>query len=152
MSGDASKGSYFSNGYTYSGHPVACAAALANIEIFEKDGLLEHVRDVSGYFAEALQGLSDLEAVADVRSSGLVGCVECMTDATRAEVLPEDAAFAAEIDAICFELGLIVRPIGDMCVISPPLVITRAQIDDICAILRQAITKATENLKARQSA
>ncbi|MAC80248.1 MAG: aspartate aminotransferase family protein [Rhodobacteraceae bacterium] len=152
VSGAQAKGSYFGNGYTYSGHPVSCAAALANIEIFEKDGLLDHVRDMSDYFARSLQALSDLETVSDVRASGLIGCVECMVDPSRGEVTAADRAFAAKVDAICFELGLIVRPIGDMCVISPPLVITRAQIDDICRILRIAITRATESIRAEATA
>lgn len=148
VSGDDAKGTYFGNGYTYSGHPVSCAAALANIEIFEKDGLLDHVRDVSDHFGAALSALGDLDKVADVRFSGLVGCVECMTDPGRGEVSPEDSAFAAKIDEICFEMGLIVRPIANMCVISPPLTITEAQIDDICTILRAAIERATQDMRA----
>ncbi|PSJ54299.1 aminotransferase [Kumtagia ephedrae] len=146
VSGDNARGSSFTNGYTYTGHPVSCAAALANIKVIEGEGILEHVRDVSGYFAEALNSLSGLPLVADVRASGLVGCVECLADTERAVAGDLDRRLGARIDAICFDLGLIVRPIGHMCVLSPPLIITRAQIDEMVAILRQGILRAADEL------
>jgi adenosylmethionine-8-amino-7-oxononanoate aminotransferase len=146
VSGDNARGSSFTNGYTYTGHPVSCAAALANIKVIEGEGILDHVRDVSGYFAEALNSLSGLPLVADVRASGLVGCVECLADTERAVAGDLDRRLGARIDAICFDLGLIVRPIGHMCVLSPPLIITRAQIDEMVAILRQGILRAADEL------
>lgn len=142
VSGENAKGSFFSNGYTYSGHPVACAAALANMDIIEKDGILAHVREVSPHFAAVLHALKDLPIVADVRTKGLVGCVECMADPSRATVADIDKRLGARIDALCFDLGLIVRPIGNMCVISPPLIIERQEIDRIASILRQGIAQA----------
>lgn len=146
VSGENAKGSYFSNGYTYSGHPVSCAAALANIALIERDGILEHVREMSGYFAAGLQSLADLPVVANVRSSGLVGCVECMTDKARVIATDADKKLGARIDALCFDLGLIVRPLGNMCVLSPPLIIQRAEIDRIVEILRQGILQASQEL------
>lgn len=146
VSGENAKGSYFTNGYTYTGHPVSCAAALANIAILENDNLLAHVREMSGYFAEGLKTLADLPLVADVRSTGLVGCVECLADKTRVEADDFDRKIGARIDAICFELGLIVRPIGHMCVLSPPLIATREDIDRIVDILRQGILQAADEL------
>ncbi|MCV3210821.1 aminotransferase [Mesorhizobium sp. YC-39] len=142
VSGENAKGSFFSNGYTYTGHPVSCAAALANIDVIENDGLLQHVRDISGYFAAALRSLEGLPLVADTRASGLVGCVECMADTSRSIATDLDRKIGARIDAICFDLGLIVRPIGNMCVLSPPLIIEREQIDEMCGILRQGILQA----------
>lgn len=141
ISGDNAKGSWFTNGYTYTNHPVACAAALANIDLMEREGIVDHARDMAGYFADALASLSDLPGVADTRAVGLVGCVQCMLDPTRADGNDADKAFTRKIDERCFELGLIVRPLGDLCVISPPLIITRAQVDDIVAILRRAIAE-----------
>lgn len=154
ISGDKANGSWFTNGYTYSNQPVACAAALANIELMEREGIVEHARDIAGYFARALASLRDLPGVAETRSVGLVGCVQCMLDTTRVEGNAEDKAFTLKIDERCFELGLIVRPLGDLCVISPPLIISRAQIDDMVAIMRQAITEigAAHGLKNRETA
>lgn len=146
VSGENANGSFFTNGYTYSGHPVSCAAALANIEVIEDDGILEHVRDISVYFADALKSLSDLPLVADVRASGLVGCVECLVDPSRSVADDLDRKVGARIDAICFDLGLIVRPIGHMCVLSPPLIITREQIDTMVGILRKGILQAAAEL------
>ncbi|MEO9338370.1 aminotransferase [Mesorhizobium sp. SB112] len=142
VSGENAKGGYYSNGYTYSGHPVSCAAALANIEVIENDGILDHVRDISVYFAEQLRSLADLPLVADVRSSGLVGCVECLVDPSSPEVTALDRKLGSLIDAHCYELGLIVRPLGNMCVMSPPLIITKEQIDYMIGILREGILEA----------
>lgn len=154
ISGENAKGSWFTNGYTYNNHPVACAAALANIELMEREGVVEHARDMAGYFASALASLRDLPGVAETRSVGLVGCVQCLLDPSRVEGNDDDKTFAREIDERCFELGLIVRPLGDLCVISPPLIITRAQIDDMVSILARAISEvgATHGLKAKDPA
>ena len=146
ISGDNARGSYFSNGYTYSGHPVSCAAALANIAVIERDGILDHVRDISGYFAAALQTLRDLPLVADVRSVGLIGAVECMADTTGSVATAFDQRVALRVDEICYELGLIVRPISNLCVISPPLIVTRADVDEICQILREGILRTAAEL------
>ncbi|WP_158970613.1 aminotransferase [Chachezhania sediminis] len=142
VSGENAKDSWFNNGYTYSNQPVACAAALANIDIMEREGIVDHAREMAGHFAAGLQSLADLPGVADVRSVGLVGCVQCQLNADRVDATAEDKAFARLVDERCFQLGLIVRPMGTLCVISPPLVITKEQIDEIVAILRQAITDA----------
>lgn len=146
VSGENAKGSYFTNGYTYTGHPVSCAAALANIAVMEKNDLLTHVKEMSTHFADALRSLRDLPLVADVRSSGLVGCVECLADKTHAVADDFDKKIGARIDAICFDLGLIVRPIGHMCVLSPPLIIGREEIDHMVAILRKGILQAADEL------
>ena len=138
----------FANGYTYSGHPVSCAAALKNIEIIEQENLLEHVREVSPYFLQRLQKLQDLPIVIDVRALGLVGCVECSIDPLGQASLEDDAKLGYRIDAHCQALGLIVRPIINMCVLSPALIISRSQIDDMLAILEQGIRLTIADLQA----
>ena len=148
VSGANAKGGYFSNGYTFSGHPVSCAAALANMDVIESEGILEHVRAISGYFHDRLASLADLPLVVDVRSAGLVGCVECQIDPSLPHASEADKRLGSTIDAHCIELGLIVRPIGNMCVMSPPLIITRSQIDDMVQILRQGILRAAEDIAA----
>jgi putrescine---pyruvate transaminase len=147
VTGPAHENVLFSNGYTYSGHPVCCAAALKNIEIIQREGLLGHVRDVSPHFQERLNALRAHAIVGDVRGMGLVGCVEGAPrgdgDGDR---LALDLRFGSRIDAVCEELGLIVRPLVNMCVFSPPLVITQDQIDELFDILDAAIRRVSLDL------
>ncbi len=162
VTGAGREGINFVNGFTYSGHPIASAVALKNSEIMEREGILEHVREISPYFQEKLRGLEDIPIVGEVRGLGLVGCVECViTDSTpaqekgdvaitgivesaaeRRQALKLDRAIGSRIDAHCLALGLVVRPLYHMCVMSPPLIITRPQIDDMVSILREGILRA----------
>jgi len=143
ISADQSKGATFSNGYTYSGHPVSAAVALKNIEIIERDGVLEHVREVSPLFHERLHALRDHAIVGDTRGMGLVGCVECKVEADGLDALETDRDLGVRIDQHCQDLGLILRPIINMCVFSPPLIITKSQINEMFDIMDRGI-KLTE--------
>ncbi len=136
----------FANGYTYSSHPVACAAALKNIEIIERERLCEHVRDITPYFPARLQELAQLPIVGEVRGMGLMACIECVSDRTSKEPLALDQEVGRRIDRHCQELGLIVRPMGHLCVMSPPLIITRAQIDEMVRILHEGIRRTQDDL------
>ncbi|MBY8974296.1 aminotransferase [Rhodobacteraceae bacterium NNCM2] len=138
----------FSNGYTYSGHPVSCAAALANIEVFERDGLLEHVRAVSPRFQQRLAALGRFEIVGDARGMGLIGCIEGAAGAGLSEEkrLVIDKEFGARVDAKCEAMGLIVRPLINMCVVSPPLIITEGQIDEMFDILEKAVAEVQDEM------
>ncbi len=137
----------FANGFTYSGHPVAAAAALKNIEIIEREGLLEHVRDVGPYFQERLRELEEIPMVGEVRGQGLMACVECVSDRVSKEPMKLDYEIGRRIDAHCQENGLLVRPLINMCVMSPPLIITRAQIDEMVDILRAGIEQSQDDLR-----
>ena len=139
VAGENGQGATFSNGYTYSGHPVSAAAGLANMQIIEREGLLEHVRTVTPQFQARLQGLADLPLVIDARGMGLMGCIECSYDTERNSSLDRDYALGGKIDAECQTRGLTLRPLINMCVMSPPLVITPDQIDQMFDILEQAI-------------
>lgn len=147
ITGDKSRQAVFTNGFTYSGHPVACAAAMANIDILERERLPEHVREIAPYFQERLAELRDIPIVGDVRGMGLVGCVECEIDDDKHDPLKLDYAIGNRIDAHCQELGLLVRPIVNMCVMSPPLIITRKQVDDLVDKLRSGIERAMADLR-----
>ena len=138
----------FSNGYTYSGHPVSCAAALKNIEIFEREGLLEHVRTVTPHFQARLRDLAKYEIVGDARGVGLIGCIEgaAAPGMTEERRLAVDKEFGARVDAKCDEMGLIVRPLINMCVFSPPLIITEAQIDQLFDILETAVAQVQQEM------
>ena len=131
----------FSNGFTYSGHPVAAAAALKNMEIFEHEGILENVLDVSPHFQERLSALSKYEIVGDARGMGLLGCIE-----GKAEDLEAERRLGQMIDDACEDLGLVVRPLINMAVFSPPLIITHAQVDDLFDILEEALTRVERDV------
>ncbi|PTV94521.1 adenosylmethionine-8-amino-7-oxononanoate aminotransferase [Rhodobacter aestuarii] len=137
----------FSNGFTYSGHPVACAVALANIEIMERENICGHVRDVGPYFIDKLRALRGKDIVYTVRGDHLMACVECWTGE---EVGPTAAnmALAQRVDSYCQEAGLLVRPYENLCILSPPLIITRSDIDRIVAILSEALDRAEADQKA----
>ena len=145
VSGEQAKDVVFSNGYTYSGHPVSCAAALKNIEIFEQERILEHVQDVAPYFQQRIRELSTIPLVGQVRGVGLIGCVECVVENPRESVALQKT-IGVRIDAHCQRLGLILRPLANMCVFSPPLIITRTQIDDMVGILERGIRLTMEDL------
>ena len=131
----------FSNGFTYSGHPVAAAAGLKNLEIMKREKLFEHVQEVGPYMQEQLQTLRDIPIVSDVRGIGLMACVECELNQGDTN-LAMDYEIGNRIDRHCQALGLIVRPLVNMCVMSPPLTITREQIDEMVGILRKGIELA----------
>lgn len=139
VSGAQGQGATFSNGYTYSGHPVSAAAGMASMQIIERDGILAHVRDVIPHFQARLAALADLPLVVDARGMGLMGCIECSYSGARSTSLEEDYDLGAKIDAACQARGLVLRPIINMCVMSPPLVISERQIDRMFDILENAI-------------
>jgi adenosylmethionine-8-amino-7-oxononanoate aminotransferase len=140
-------GAVFSNGFTYSGHPVACAAALANMDLFESDGLLENARALGPYMQSQLQSLADLPIVGDIRGHGLMACLECVVSKESKQPLELDYAVGSRIDKYCQQLGLLVRPLINMCVMSPPLCITSEQIDDMVKILREGISRTMDDLE-----
>ncbi len=139
-------GRYFAVGYTYSGHPVSCAAALKNIEIIEREGLLQHVRDIGPYFQQQLRTLTDLPMVGEVRGSHLMACVVFVEDKATKRNYPEELDVGKLVANACEPRGLIVRPIVHLNVMSPPLVIDRDDVDRIVSTLRDAIVEVHASL------
>lgn len=140
----------FTNGFTYSGHPVACAAALKNIEILEREGLIERVRDdVGPYFMEQLATLKELPTVGDIRGMHLMGCVVNVADKETREEFSEEVGIGKRISDAAEKRGLLVRPVGNLNVLSPPLTITRGEIDDLVAMLRASILDVVADLRSQ---
>jgi adenosylmethionine-8-amino-7-oxononanoate aminotransferase len=135
----------FAHGLTYSSHPIGCAVALKNLDILE-EGLLDHARAISGHFQASLKTLEDLPLVGEVRGLGLMACVECVADRVHNNPLTLDLEVGKRIDRHCQELGLLVRPLINMCVMSPPLTISIPQIDEMTAILRSSIRRTMDEL------
>ena len=143
------KGGEFYHGYTYSGHPVCCAVALKNLEIIEREGLVERVRTETGpYFAKALEErISGHALVGETRSLGMMGAVELVRDKkTRERFLPAGrAAIVVRDHAIAN--GLMLRATGDTMIMSPPLIWTRETIDMACDRLLKALDLAEAELR-----
>ncbi|MEE2774466.1 MAG: aminotransferase [Pseudomonadota bacterium] len=132
----------FSNGYTYSGHPAAAAAANKTIDIIETEGILAHVREVSPHFQNRLIDLGQkFEIIGDARGIGLLGCLEGDFGRYNSEAkkLIIDHEFGKKIDAACEKRGLLVRPLINMCVFSPPLIISKKEIDIMFDILEDSL-------------
>jgi putrescine---pyruvate transaminase len=137
---------WFTNGFTYSGHPVACAAGLANIALMEREGICGHVRRLGPRLEAKLQGLRDLPIVGDVRGSHFMMCVENVADPATGEPFAEEVNIGKRISDHCEKLGLIVRPIGALNIISPPLILGEGEIDELALILRRGIEATMRDL------
>ena len=137
---------WFTSGLTYSGHPVACAAALKNIEIIENEDLLTHASTVGTYFESRMALLSDLPLVGNVRGKKLMLCVESVADKQTKELLPDAANESKRISNVAEQMGLLVRPIGHLNMMSPPLVITKSDVDFVAETLTVAIVRVTDDL------
>ena len=123
------------HGYTYSGHPIACAAALATLDTYAEEDLLTRGARMEGKMQETAHALKDMPHVIDIRNTGLVAAIEF---APRPNAPVGKRAF--EVFKACFDKGLLVRATGDNIAISPPLIINDAQIDQIFDTLREVMT------------
>ena len=139
-------GALFTHGFTYSGHPVSCAAGLKNIEIMERDDICGYVREVGPYFEEQLNTLREYPIVGDVRGSHFMMCIENVANPETKELLPEQADIGKRIADHCQERGVIVRPIAHLNVMSPPLVLTKRQIDTMVEVLHESIRATMDDL------
>ena len=136
------QGGEFNHGYTYSGHPVACAVALANLDVMESEHLVVRVREDTGpYLAAQFATLMDHPLVGEAQTCGLMaGLVLVQNKATRA-VFPPELSVGMVCRGHCFANGLIMRAVGDRMIIAPPLTITHAQIDEMMGLIRLALDK-----------
>jgi len=142
----------FFHGYTYSGHPVACAAALANLDIMEDENIVGHVRDVAApALKQAWADLADHPLVGETRTMGLLGAIELVPkkgDRT------QKFADTGTVGGICRDIamktnGLVTRGVRDTMVISPPLIITPEEIDDLAARMRKTLDETADELGKR---
>ena len=120
------------HGYTYSAHPAACAAGLAVLDIYEKEGLFERAADMSEYFLEAVFALSDLPVITDIRGYGLIAGFDVAPAGT-------PGVRGYEVQKRLFEAGMHIKMTGDAGILAPPLIAEKAHIDEMCAILRDVL-------------
>jgi beta-alanine--pyruvate transaminase len=123
----------FFHGYTYSGNPVSSAAGLATLDIYEEEGLLNRGAEIAKYWEDALYSLKGLPHVIDLRNCGLVGAIELEPIAGS----PTKRAFTAFLKA--YEKGLLIRTTGDIIALSPPLIISKAEIDQLFGTLAEVL-------------
>jgi len=128
------------HGYTYSGHPAACAALIATLQIYEREKLFERARELETYWADAVHMLRQAPNVVDVRNIGLVGGIEL------APLEGRPAARGSDVYRRAFDGGLLVRVTGDTIALSPPLIISEQQIDEIVEKLGSAIADSSKEL------
>ena len=117
------------HGYTYSGNPIAAACGIATLEVYKEEGLFDRARELEGYWQEAIHSLKDHPHVIDIRNMGLIGAVEL--EGIPGE--PTKRAFSAFLKA--YEKGILIRTTGDIIAMSPPLIISKAQIDELIGTL-----------------
>jgi putrescine aminotransferase len=142
------RGGEFSHGFTYSGHPVGAAAAIANLEILQREGIVEEVgRETAPYLAERWTQLGEHPLVGEARSAGLLGAIELVKDKERREFFEERGKVGTLCRDICFESGLVMRAVEDTMIISPPLVTTKAQIDELVGLASDCLDQTLETLR-----
>src|SRR5262249_41342478 len=122
------------HGYTYSGHPVACAASLATLDVFNTEGILDHAKEIQPYWEDAVHSLKDLPNVIDIRTIGLVAGIELAPIAGK----PGARAYAAFKKAFAQE-GVLIRVTGDIIALSPPLTFEKKHIDELFGKLAKVL-------------
>jgi putrescine aminotransferase len=144
------QGGEFNHGYTYSGHPVACAVALANIRLIQREGLVARVRDDTGpYLAARFAELAAHPLIGEAQTCGLMGALQLVKDKASSAVFDPALEVGMLCRGHCFGNGLIMRAVGDRMIIAPPLVMTRAQIDEMVGLIRLCLDLTQADLGAR---
>jgi putrescine---pyruvate transaminase len=142
----APAGAPFPHGFTYNGHPVACVAALKNLDILDQEHLVEQAAEVGAYFQERLRTFADYPLVGDVRGMGLLAGVELVRDKPSKEPFEPIGTAGALVATKAFERGLICRAIADTVAFAPPLCITQSQVDDVLQIFAAALDDGQQEL------
>ena len=143
------QGGEFNHGYTYSGHPVACAVALANLDVMEKENLPGRVKDDIGpYLAQRFVELGAHPLVGLAETCGFVAALTLVKNKATKEAFREELGVGMLCRGHCFRLGLIMRAVGDRMIIAPPLVMTHAQIDEMVGLIRACLDATLAQLQA----
>ncbi|MCP5086747.1 MAG: aspartate aminotransferase family protein [Rhodobacteraceae bacterium] len=141
-------GGEFAHGYTYSGHPVACAVALENLRLLDEEGIVEHVGNVAGpYLTEKWKALEDHPLVGEARIKGMMAALELTPDKASRAAFEDKGSVGLLCRSHCFENGLVMRCVGDAMIISPPLILQRSDIDTLIERTVLALDKTYDGLK-----
>ena len=144
------QGGDFNHGYTYSGHPVACAVGLANVRLIQREGLVERVRNETGpYLAERFRELAEHALVGEVQSLGLMGAIQLVKDKDTGQCFDSALSVGMVCRGHCFASGLVMRAVGDRMIIAPPLVTTLEQIDELMRLIRYCLDLTLADVRQR---
>jgi len=143
--GDPKDRRTFTHGHTFTGNPLACAAALASLEIFERDKVLEKLSKKIHLFGNLLQDFYMVEQVGDIRLCGLIAGMELVSDAAKKASYPAEARMGARVALEARKRGAILRPLGDVIVLMPPLSITDAELEKLVSITVESVKAAVSN-------
>ena len=143
------EGGLLAHGYTYSGHPAACAVAIANIKLIQRERLVERVReDIAPYFRARLQELAEQHPmVGELRGVGLLAGLQLVKDKARRAIFTTEDDAANKCRDLCLNNNLIMRAVGQTMVLSPPLIITRAQVDELVAKVRIGLDQTARHFE-----
>jgi len=143
----ADEGGELAHGFTYSGHPVACAVAMANIRILRDEGIIDRVRDETGpYFSEQWASLGDHPLVGEARNVGLMAAIEIVKDKSTRERFSKEEAAGGRCRDFCYDNGLVMRAVGNSMIVSPPLIMEKEHIDELVAKARRCLDLTAESL------
>ena len=141
----------FNHGYTYSGHPVACAVAIANIKLMQELDIVNTIKnDTAPYLKTQFEALNDHPLVVDAKTLGMVGGLVLMKDKEKNISFDEDDNVGMICRGHCFDNGLVMRAVGDRMIIAPPLVMSHADIDELVTKARQALDATLADLKKQK--
>jgi putrescine aminotransferase len=144
------EGGEFNHGYTYSGHPVACAVGIANIRFIQREGLVDRVRtEIGPYLAEKFAALAEHPLVGEAQTCGMMGALQLVKDKASGQMFDGALEVGMLCRAHCFGNGLIMRAVGDRMIVAPPLVMTQAQIDEMAALIKKCLDLTQLELKQR---
>lgn len=142
------KAGEFNHGFTYSGHPVACAVACAAINILREERIVERVRDDIGPYLQARwQELGSHPLVGETRMVGLIGALELVKDKARRQTFPDPGEVGVLCRDLCIANGLVMRAVRDTMIIAPPLVISREQVDELVDKARRTLDHTLAELQ-----
>ncbi len=144
--GDQDEYRTFFHGHSYTGNPLACAAALASLEVFEEEHTLERLQGTIARLGDHLDAFRGHPHVGDVRRLGVMTGIELVADRATGRPFDSDPAVAQRVIRLCAERGVLVRPLGDVVVLMPPLSITHDELDLLCGVVFEAIDEATRAL------
>ena len=141
------EGGEFYHGFTHSGNPVSCAVAIATLDVMQKEGIVERVREeIAPYFARVWQGLADHPLVGEARSAGMLGAIELVSDKAKRTRFHPDKAVGETCRDTSVANGLVMRHVRDSMIVSPPLVITRAQLDELADKARRTLDQTARKM------
>ena len=140
------EGGEFYHGYTYSGHPVACAVAIENLKIIKEEGLIEQSRDTSIYLKERMNEISDHPLVGEVRMKSFIGCVELVKEKEKKIMFEDTGTVGTICRDYCLENGLVMRAVRDGMIFCPPLTFSNDNVDELIEKLKKSLDKTLDHI------